>query len=151
MFAARGCVMIYCPRQFVLNFCGLTLLMLIAAAVARTLLGVGAIGWPFVLSAPVIAASLEGAKYVRVQLTVPHPKEMWRAAYGMASIYVQIVLVLIIALVLIGTGQSMPNIMNVRGVLGSVIFVGSFLGMMTICLRFGFWCGVQNALNQLRA
>lgn len=143
--------MFYCPRQFVLNLCGLTLLMLIAAAVAQTLLGVGAICWLLILSSPVIAASLEGAKFVRTRLTVPHPKNMWCAAYGMASIYVQIVLVLTISLMIFGIGQSAPNFLNLRGIFGAVMFVSTFFGVTTICLRFGFWCGVQNALNQLRA
>ena len=143
--------MIYCPRQFVLNLCVLTLLMLIVAAVAWTLLGVGAMGWPLLLSAPIIASGLEGAKFVRTHLTVPHPKNMWRAAYGKASIYVQIVLVLTISLMIFGIGQSAPNILNLRNILGTVMFVSTFLGVTTICLRFGFWCGVQNALNQLRA
>lgn len=143
--------MIYCPRQFVLNLCGLTLLMLVAAAVARDVLGLGAVGLLLVLSAPAVAAGIEGGEFVRTRLTVPHPTDMWRAAYHMAVIYVQIVFVLIIAIIIFYNGQEAPNILNIKGVLSVFMTVGAFLGLMTLCLRFGFWCGVQNALNQLKA
>lgn len=142
--------MLYCPKQFVLNMLGISLLSVIASAVLQKVLGLHGLTWFLLFLAPAFASALEGAEVAQKRGRLPHSSDMWRAAYEMAAIYSKVFFVVIIALV-VSVDGPVPNVVSVPGIVTALALATSFLGAMTLGLRFGYWIGAHHALKDLKA
>lgn len=142
--------MLYCPRRFVLNMLGITALAVIAASLLQVMLGLERLILSFALLAPAAAGALEGANAARALGRPPLGQDMWRAAYELASLYAHIFFVVVITLVVAFIDAETPDFLSVPGLLGMFIFVTSFMGIMTLGVRFGYWFGAQHASKGLR-
>ena len=142
--------MFYCPRRFVLNTLGITALAVIAASLLQALLGLERLILSFALMAPAAGGALEGASAARALGRPPLGQDMWHAAYQLASIYVHMFFIAVITLVVAFIDHATPDFLSAHGLLGMLIFATSFMGMMTLGVRFGYWLGAQHASKGLR-
>ena len=63
---------------------------------------------------------------------------------------VRSVVSVIIALV-VSVDGPVPNVVSVPGIVTALALATSFLGAMTLGLRFGYWIGAHHALKDLKA
>lgn len=134
-----------------LNFLGISVLIAVAAGVARGTLGMGFFRFSMLLIAPAMAAGLEGMHAARTLRLAPDRQVMWHATSQMAVIYVQVFFLFIIAIVMTANSHTVSNLMTVHGMIAAALFWGLLWGATKAVEWIGYRVAVQHTVKRLSA